>query len=136
MAEPGTIGTMVSRVLGMACEAKLQEDAAREAANGAYDTLKQKLSCRAASDVHALERNPTSAARRAVIAEAVDEFPEPEKMSIRALAAELAETLRTRAAQGSIGIDVRRIEAERTKLVEIDVRESPAREARPARMTV
>lgn len=136
MADPSTIGTMVSRVLGMAAEATLQEDAARKAARDAYDILKHKLSCRAASDVHALERNPTSPARRAVIAEAVDEFPEAEKMSIKALAAALAEALRTSAAQGSIGIDVRRIDAERTKLVEIDVRESTVREARPARLTV
>jgi hypothetical protein len=135
MEEPGTIGTMVSRVLGMAAEATLQEDAAREAAKDAYNTLKQKLSCRAASDVHALERNPTSAARRAVIAEAVDELPEAEKMSIKAVAAALAEVLRTSAAQGSIGIDVRRIEAERSKLVEVEVRESPTRESRPVRLT-
>jgi len=119
----------------MAAEATLQEDAAREAAKDAYNTLRQKLVCRAASDVHALERNPTSAARRAVIAEAVDAIPDAEKMSIKALAMALTEALRTSAARGSIGIDVRRVEAERTMLVEIDVRESPSREVRPARLT-
>src|SRR5215471_11502172 len=107
MAEPSTIGTMVSKVLGMAAEATLQDATVREAVKDAYNTLRQKLWCRAVLDVQALERNPTSAARRAVIAETVDELPEAEKMSIKALAAALADALGTSAAQGSIGNDVR-----------------------------
>jgi two-component sensor histidine kinase len=122
MVEPGTIGTLVSRVLGMASEATRQ-DIASEAAKDAYNALTRKLSCRAASDVDALERNPTSAARRAVIAEAVDQLPEVEKISVKTLATELADTLKPSAAQGQIGIDVRRMDVER------DVREIKPRKA-------
>ena len=86
------------------------------------------MSCRAASDVHALERDPTSAARQAVIAEVVDQLPEAEKGSVKRLATELAEALRTSAAQAPVGIHVRRVEAE-TKLERIDVLKSAASEA-------
>lgn len=128
MVEPSTIGTIVSRVLSMASEAALQ-DGAGEATKDAYKALKQKVSCRAAFDVHALERNPTSAARRAVIAEAVDQLPELEKISVKTLATELTEALKTSAEQGPIGIDVRSVEAERIKLEEIGVHEGIADEA-------
>ena len=127
MAEPSTIGEMVSRVLGMASEATLQ-DVTCEVAKDAYKALEQKLSCRAASDVHALERDPTSAARQAVIAEVVDQLPEAEKGSVKRLATELADALRTSAAQAPVGIHVRRVEAE-TKLERIDVLKSAASEA-------
>ena len=120
MADPSTIGGMVSRVFA---EATLQVEATKDA----YKALKKKLSCRAAFDVYALERNPGSTARRAVIAEAVDELPEDEKISIKTLATELAEALGTNAGQGPVGIDVRRVSAERTTLERIDARESTAR---------
>ena len=120
MADPSTIGGMVSRVFA---EATLQVEASKDA----YKALKKKLSCRAASDVFALERNPGSAARRAVIAEAVDQLPEDEKISVKTLAAELAEALGTNVGQGPVAIDVRRVAADRTTLEGIDVRESTAR---------
>lgn len=120
MADPSTIGGMVSRVFA---EATLQVEATKDA----YKALEKKLSCRAASDVCALERNPSSAARRAVIAEAVDQLPEDEKISVKTLAAELAEALGTNVGQGPVEIDVRRVVAERPTLEGIDPRESTVR---------
>lgn len=120
MADPSTIGGMVSRVFA---EATLQVEATKDA----FKALKKSLSCRAAFDVYALERNPGSAARRAVIAEAVDTLPEDEKISVKTLAIELAEVLGTNAGYGPVGIDVRRVTAEPTALERIDARESPPR---------
>jgi len=119
----------------MASEAALQ-DVAGEAAQDAYEALKKKVSCRAAFDVHALERNPTSAARRAVIAEAVDQLPEVEKISVKTLATELTDALKMSATQGPIGIDVRRIEAERVKLEGIGVHAETADEIPSESLTV
>ena len=131
MTEPSTIGTMVSRILGMASEAALQDSARKDA----YQALKRKLCCRAASDVDALERNPTSAARRAVIAEAVDQLPEAEKICVKMLAAELTEALGLSPAKGPVGIDVRKVETEGAKLEGIDSHNRTAR-AVPVRLTM
>ena len=110
----------------MAAEATLQ-DVTNKATKDAYKALAKRLSCLVAFDVHVLERNPGSVARRAVIAEAVDELSEDKKISVKTLATELAEALETRA--GPRPNVVRRVVAERSTLEGIDVSENTAREA-------
>jgi hypothetical protein len=122
MSDPVTIGGMVSLVLSIASEAALK-GAVGEAAKDAYKALKQKIVHWAAGDVEALERNPNSAARRAVIAESIDELPDDEKISVKILATELAEAMKKSAAQAPIGIDVGALEAARITLEGINVHE-------------
>ena len=122
MSDPVTIGAMASLVLSMASEAALK-GVVGEAAKDAYKALKSKIAHWAAGDVEALERNPTSTPRRAVIAEAIDQLPEAEKISVKALATELADALKKSAAEGPIGIDVGVLEAARIQLDAINVQE-------------
>lgn len=122
MSDPVTIGGMVALVLSMASQAALKA-AVGETAKDAYKALKHKIAHWAASDVEALERNPGSSARRAVIAETIDELPDDEKVSIKALATELAAALKKTAAQGPIGVDVGALEAARITLEGINVHE-------------
>ena len=122
MTDPVTLGTTVSLLLGMASKAAF-DGAVGEAAKDAYKALKKKIAHWAASDVEALERNPTSVPRQAVIAEAIDQLPETDLLSIKALATELANALKSTAVQGPIGIDVGDLEAARIALEGINVRE-------------
>lgn len=122
MSDPVTIGAIASMVLSMASEAALK-GAVGEAVKDAYKALKGKISHWAAGDVEALERNPASLPRRAVLAEVIDQLPENDKISVQALTTELAEALKKRATEGPIGIDVGRLEAARVQLGTINVHE-------------
>jgi hypothetical protein len=122
MSDPVTVGAMASLVLSMASEAALK-GAVGEAAKDAYKALKNKIAHWAGADVEALEKSPASVPRRAVIAETIDALPDEEKISVKSLAAELAEALKRSAAQGPIGIDIGALEAARIKLEGITVHE-------------
>lgn len=122
MLDAATIGSLASLVLGMASEAALK-GAVGEAAKDAYKALKAKIAQWAASDVDALEHNPTSAARRAVVAELVDGLSENDKASVKALATELAEALTSNAGNGPVGIDIGILEAARVQLGQLTVTE-------------
>jgi hypothetical protein len=122
MSDPVTIGAMASLVLSMASEAALK-GAVGEAAKDAYNALKHKIARWASGDVEALEKNPNSAARRAVIAETIDEQPDDEKTSIKKLAIELAGALKKSEAQAPIGIDVGALEAAKISLEGMNVHE-------------
>jgi hypothetical protein len=115
MSDPVTIGAVASLALSMASEAALK-GVVGEGVKDAYKALKNKVAHWASGDVEALEKNPSSVARRAVIAETVDELPDDEKSSVKTLANALAEALKQTAAQGPIGIDVGALEAARIKL--------------------
>lgn len=120
MLDAATIGGLASSILGMAAEAALK-GAVGEATKGAYKALKAKVGQWAASDVDALEHNPTSPARRAVVAEVVDALPETDKVSIKALTSALAEALRSNADNAPIGIDIGVLEAASVQLAQITV---------------
>lgn len=134
MSDPVTIGTIASMVLSMGSEAALK-GVIGEAVKDAYKALKGKISHWAGADVEALERNPGSAARRAVVAEVVDELPENEKVSVKALAAALADALKEASATGPVGIDVGVLEAARIKLGKINVTEGLGLRANEIRST-
>jgi hypothetical protein len=122
MSDPVTIGAIASLVLSMGSEAALK-GVIGEAVKDAYKALKDKISHWAGGDVEALERNPGSAARRAVVAEVVDELPENDKVSVEALSVALADALKEASAKGPVGIDVGVLEAARIKLGKISVTE-------------
>jgi hypothetical protein len=122
MSDPVTIGAVTSLVLSMASEAAIKGGVG-EAAKDAYKALKNKLAHWAAGDVEALERNPTSAGRRAVVAETVDQLPEHDKITVKALATELADALKKSAKAGPVGFDIGRLEAARVQLGTINVHE-------------
>jgi hypothetical protein len=122
MSDPATIGSIASIVLSIASEAALK-GAVGEAVKDAYKALKEKISHCAAGDLEALERNPVSAPRRAVLAEVIDQLPETDKISVQALATALAEALKKTATEGPIGFDVGRLEAARVQLGTLNVHE-------------
>ena len=122
MSDPVTIGAIASLVLSMGAEAAVK-GAIGEAAKDAYKALKEKISHWASGDIEALERTPGSTARRAVVAEVVDELPEKDKVSVKALATALADALKEASAKGPIGIDIGVLEAARVKLGKITVTE-------------
>lgn len=86
--EPVTTGALVAGALSAAAAA-LIKGLLGEAAKDAYKTLKDKLTDWAGHDADRLEENPTSIAREAVVAEAVDSRKETEKQELEALARNL-----------------------------------------------
>ena len=120
MSDPVTIGAVASLALSMASEAALK-GVVGEGVKDAYKALKNKIAHWASGDVEALEKNPSSVARRAVIAETVDELSDDDKISVKTLADALAEALKQSAAQSPIGIDVGTLEAARIKLDSLTV---------------
>jgi hypothetical protein len=91
-----------------------------EAVKDNYKALKGKIAQWAGSDVEALEKAPTSAARQAVVAEIIDVQSADDIAAVRPLAERLVAALRT---TGSTGLDVGRLEALEVRLGEITVRE-------------
>jgi hypothetical protein len=119
MADPVTIGVLTASALAMAGEAALK-GVVSEAAKDAYKTLKSKVAQWAGSDVESLEKTPTSQARRAVVAEVVDNRSAEEQAAVRVLAQELLAALKRR---GPVGLDIGRLEAMEIQLGDITVTE-------------
>jgi len=119
MADPVTIGAFAASALAMACEAALK-GAVGEAVKDAYKDLKSRVAKWAGSDVEALEKTPASLARRAVVAEVIDNQSEEEQAALHVLAHELVAALKR---SGAIGLDVGRLEAMEVQLGDITVRE-------------
>jgi hypothetical protein len=119
MADPVTIGALVASALAMVGETALK-GALGEAAKDAYKALRDRVARWTGTDVEALEKSPTSANRRAVIAEAIDGQPAEEQAPLRVLAEQLIATLKQ---QGPIGLDVGRLEALEVQLGSINVTE-------------
>jgi len=134
MVDPGTIGSIASLVFTMASEEALKSTVG-EMVKDAYKALKAKISHWAASDVEALERNPASPARRAVVAEVIDALPDDDKISVRALATQLADALKKSASQGPVGFDIGILEAARVHLGKINVTEGVGFRAAQVRTT-
>ena len=132
MADPVTIGGVAALVLSIASEEALKSTVG-EAVKDAYKVLKQRIAHWASADVDALERNPGSTARRAVIAEAVDALPESDQAAVRALAGELADALKKNAAAGPVGFDIGTLEAARVKLGKVSVNEGIGLRAKEVR---
>ncbi|MGJ0426023.1 hypothetical protein [Methylocystis sp.] len=93
MTDPVTIGALAASALAMAMEAAVK-GVSGHGAKDAYDALKSKVAKWAKNDVTALEQTPDSAARKAVIAEIIDQVAEPEKEIVKALAERLINSLK------------------------------------------
>jgi hypothetical protein len=119
MPDPMTVGVVVAATLRLAAEAVVKS-AVGEAVKDAYAMLKGKLSAWAASDVDALERQPSSTARQAVIAETVDSLPPGDKDALAKLAQILASELEKHGPT-VIGLDVERLKALQVELGNITV---------------
>jgi hypothetical protein len=117
MVDPVTIGVLTASALAMAGEAALK-GAAGEAVKDAYKALKSKVTLWAGSDVEALEKSPTSQARRAMVAEAVDSRSGEEQAAVRVLAQQLFAALKR---SGPVGLDIGRLEAMADRLGDIGV---------------
>jgi hypothetical protein len=109
MADPITVGVLVAGALRLAAEAVVK-GAVGETVKDAYRALKTKLSSWAAGDVDALEKQPASKAREAVIVETVDHLPPPDQKSLRDLAQALTNELEKQD-PGAVGYDIGRLKA-------------------------
>jgi hypothetical protein len=118
MVDPITVGTLAATALSMTAEAALKAGVG-EAVKDAYNALKQKIARWASDDVTALEKAPTSEARKGVIAEIIDQQPEAERESLRILVEALIARLKENAP--TIGLDVGKLIDMETHLRKITV---------------
>jgi hypothetical protein len=119
MADPITIGVLTASALAMAGEAALK-GAVGEAAKDAYKALKSRVAQWAGIDVEALEKAPTSQARRAVVAEIVDSQSGDEQAAVCMLAQQLLAALKR---SDPVGLDICQLEAMEVQLGDITVTE-------------
>jgi leucyl aminopeptidase (aminopeptidase T) len=93
MTDPVTVGALASAALAMAAETVVK-GAVGEAVKDAYKKLKNTIAHWASSDVEALEREPGSAGRKAVVAELIDKQSEADKSAVENLTAALIASLK------------------------------------------
>jgi hypothetical protein len=115
MPDPITVGVLVVAALRLGAEAVVKT-AVGEAVKDAYAALKNKISVWAASDVTALEKEPNSTVRQAVITEIVDNLSAADRDALRSLAQVLANKLEKQAPK-IVGLDVGRLKGFRRSLV-------------------
>jgi hypothetical protein len=116
--EPLTIGALAASALAMASD--VVKGVVGEAVKDAYKALKEKVAGWGAGDVKALEETPTSAARRAVVAEVIDAQPVDQQSEVRALAQRLIMVLKK---DRPIGLDIGLLDKVDTELGDITARE-------------
>lgn len=92
MSDPVSIGAIVAAALS-AGATEAGKSVLPTVVNDAYHALKSTVLRLIGSDVERLEANPDSEARKGVVAELVDEQPEPEKIELRVLVAALTQAL-------------------------------------------
>jgi hypothetical protein len=119
MADPVTVGVLVAEALRLGAE-EVVKGTVGELVKDAYQKLKAKLSSWFAHDVEALEKQPSSKARQAVVAESVDGLPPADCELLRTLAQALTEALEARAPE-IVGIDIGRLKALHAELGNITV---------------
>ena len=120
--DPVTIGAFVSTALGIAGEAIVKGTEKTGTGRDAYVALQNKIAgWISGEDVAALEKAPTSAARHAVISEAVDALPEASKSAVLPLAQDVADRLKE--SKMLIGVDISRLTAAQIQLGRISVTE-------------
>jgi hypothetical protein len=98
MADPVTIGVLAATALSLAAQ-QVVKGAVGEAVKDAYAALKDRVARWAGDDVKALEKNPASEGRKAVLAEQVNEQPESEQEAVKALATTLMQVLKQEGAK-------------------------------------
>lgn len=121
MSDPVTIGTLGVLALNMAGEA-LIKGAAGEAVKDAYGHIKGLLKRHAKSDLEALEAQPTSKARQAVMVEVIDALPINEHQEIKGLFEQLTLALQSANSKSPIGIDIDKLSAINLNLQSVEVK--------------
>ncbi len=119
MTDPITVGVLVAEALRLGAE-EVVKGTVGELVKDAYQKLKGKLSTWFANDVEALEKQPSSKARQAVVAESVDGLPPADAAVLRSLAQTLTEALEARGPE-NIGLDIGRLKALNAELGNITV---------------
>lgn len=117
MSTSVTIGTLAASALSIGASA-LIKGAATEAVKDAYNALKRRIQLCAKDDVVALETEPDSNGRKAVIAEVIDRQSSEELEVIRDLSKVLTERI---VDCGAIGIDIGNVSALNVRLSDISV---------------
>ncbi|MBW7972955.1 hypothetical protein [Bradyrhizobium sp. BR 10289] len=117
MPDPVTLGFLCASALSLAADGAIKGFAG-EAAKSAYSALKAKISTWAADDVAQLEKSPNSNARKAVLAELIDQLPSEEKSAIDPLVKALSAALKT---EPLTGISIGQLEALEVNLKSITV---------------
>lgn len=112
------IGNFVASALAMAGEA-IVKGVAELGVNDAYSALKAEVARWASGDVAALESNPRSEARQAVIAETVAGLSDDEQKELFTLAQALSAKLK--AVREKIGLDISRLAALELKIGNVTI---------------
>jgi hypothetical protein len=136
MNDPITIGSIVATALATAGDAVIR-NAVGEAVKDAYRALKAGVAQWASADVDALVKAPKSAARQAVVAEAIDALPDEERVTLQSLADRLIAQMRQDAA--AIGADiagVEKLEADLRKIVVAEGTGLRIRDVGDAKLTI
>jgi tetratricopeptide (TPR) repeat protein len=93
MADPITAGALAATALALVAEATVKGSVG-ELVKDAYSALKNKIAAWAGSDVRALESDPASKGRQAVLAEQIDRQSPGERDAVQALATQLIHALK------------------------------------------
>jgi len=117
MTDPVSIGTLAASAMGMAAEAALK-GLTGEAAKDAYKALRTRIGKWVNNDVEALERDPSSKGRQAVIAEVLDRQAADDLEDVKRLTKMLIGTL---TAARNIGLNVGILEALEVQIGNITV---------------
>jgi hypothetical protein len=121
MIDPVTIGVLAASTLAFGADA-VSRNGIPEVVKDAYRALKEKVATWVRDDVEALEKEPTSTTRQAVIAEEIDKQSPDDRADIKKLAVALNEALQNIPAD-QLGIDITKLNATRFELNTISVEE-------------
>jgi hypothetical protein len=115
-----TIGTVAAAAFTMAAEALLKGSIGL-ATKDAYNLLKKRISKWAGHDLDAAERSPSSPARSAVLAEAIDSLANGEQRVIKNLAAKLIDEMEKDPKLATIGLKIGQLKASTVSLGTLSV---------------
>lgn len=120
MTDIATIGTLAASVMATATDAVIK-GFATEAVKDSYKALKNRILGVAGTDTNALEANPQSKARQAVVAEIIDQQANDEKERLLYLMTALVQAIESAGDEKPVGIDVNEIRALNLQIAEINV---------------
>jgi hypothetical protein len=119
MSDPVTIGYLVAQAVALAAP-EILKTSVGEATKDAYKALKDKIAHWAGAEVAALEAAPSSKGKQLAVAELIDDRPEDERETLRAVVQALVEHLKKDAPV--IGLDIGALRNVETELGNITAR--------------
>jgi hypothetical protein len=118
LADPITIGELVATAMSTVAEIMFKTSV-EEGVKDAYKALKEAVANWVGKDVEELEKKPGSAARKAVIAEGINDRSPEDVDKIRSLLSTLIVRMKRNA---PVGIDIKRLTALEADFSNLDVR--------------